>query len=73
LLEHRELRNRQVLEAVAGGATRIGALVRAIYPELALPLRPAARMTLRAHVEYLEDRGALRVQRGLFGMRLRPA
>lgn len=73
LLEHRELRNQQVLEAVAGGATRIGALVRAIYPELALPLRPAARMTLQAHVEYLEDRGALRVQRGLFGSRLRPA
>jgi glyoxylase-like metal-dependent hydrolase (beta-lactamase superfamily II) len=73
LLEHRELRNRQVLEAVAGGATRIGELVRTIYPELALPLRPAARMTLWAHVEYLEERGELRVRRGPLGSRLLPA
>jgi glyoxylase-like metal-dependent hydrolase (beta-lactamase superfamily II) len=72
LLEHREQRNRQVLEAVSGGATKIGALVRAIYPELALPLQAAARMTLEAHVEYLEARGALRVRRGPFGSRLAP-
>lgn len=73
LLEHRELRNRQVLEAVAGGTTRISELVRTIYPELALPLLPAARMTLKAHVEYLEEHGELRVQRGPLGSRLRPA
>lgn len=73
LLAHREQRNREVLEAVGGGATRISELVRAIYPELALPLRPAARMTLKAHVEYLEGRGELRVQRGLFGSHLQPA
>jgi len=73
LREHREHRNRQVLEAVAAGATRIGQLVRAIYPQLAVPLRPAARMTLEAHVEYLEAQGALRIERGLLGARLRAA
>jgi hypothetical protein len=30
----------------------------------------AARMTMAAHVEYLEERGALKVSRGIFGMRL---
>ncbi|HEV7276836.1 MAG TPA: MBL fold metallo-hydrolase [Devosiaceae bacterium] len=70
LLDHRQLRNRQVLEAVASGATRIGQLVRRIYPDLAPPLRPAARMTLAAHVEYLEAKGELRVERSLLGRRL---
>lgn len=73
LREHREHRDRQVLEAVAAGATRIGQLVRAIYPQLAVPLQPAARMTLEAHVEHLEAQGALQVERGLLGLRLRGA
>jgi hypothetical protein len=30
-------------------------------------------MTLKAHVEYLEAEGAIRVRRGLLGMRLSPA
>jgi glyoxylase-like metal-dependent hydrolase (beta-lactamase superfamily II) len=70
LLEHREARNGQVREAVAAGVTDIGGLVRAVYPELAPPLVPAARMTLEAHVEYLEARGDLVVRRGPLGLRL---
>jgi glyoxylase-like metal-dependent hydrolase (beta-lactamase superfamily II) len=70
LKAHRETRNRQVLEAVRGGARTIGAVVRAIYPEQSPKVRMAARMTIAAHVEYLEERRDLRVRRGLFGTRL---
>lgn len=72
LLAHRIRRNQQVVEAVAGGARRIGDLLRIIYPRLAPTLLPAARMVLQAHVEYLEAEGAIAVRRGLAGLTLAP-
>ncbi len=72
LLEHRQMRNEQVVAAVEAGATSIGALRRRIYPSLALPLRGAARMTLKAHVEYLAGRGLIEARPSLFGLSLRP-
>ena len=73
LLAHRELRNRQVVDAVNGGATKIGQLLDKIYPTLKPILRRAAAMTLEAHVEYLDAMGLIGVRRGLFGLRLGPA
>jgi len=73
LLSHRELRNRQVVDAVNGGARTIHDLLRKIYPLLAANLQFAAALTLRAHVEYLADQGLVRMRRGLFGTRLTPA
>jgi glyoxylase-like metal-dependent hydrolase (beta-lactamase superfamily II) len=73
LLAHREMRNAQIIGAVGGGARRIGELLRTIYPNLSLPLIPAARMVLKAHIEYLEDAGIVSVRRGLFGTTIRPA
>jgi glyoxylase-like metal-dependent hydrolase (beta-lactamase superfamily II) len=70
LLTHRELRNRQVVEAVNGGARSIGELLNRIYPTISVKLRFAAALTLRAHVEYLDGRGEIRMRRGLFGTRL---
>jgi glyoxylase-like metal-dependent hydrolase (beta-lactamase superfamily II) len=70
LKAHREQRNAQVLEAVASGARSIGAITAAIYPKIAPPVRLAARMTVTAHVEYLEGLSLLRVRRGLFGARI---
>ena len=72
LLMHRELRNRQVVEAVEAGARTIGELLAKIYPTLSARLRFAARLPLRAHVEYLSARGAIRMRRGLLGTRLLP-
>jgi glyoxylase-like metal-dependent hydrolase (beta-lactamase superfamily II) len=72
LLTHSELRNRQVVEAVNGGSRTIGELLRKIYPTLAAKLRFAAALTLRAHVEYLDAKGEIRMRRGLFGARLSP-
>jgi glyoxylase-like metal-dependent hydrolase (beta-lactamase superfamily II) len=73
LLAHRQLRNRQIADAVAAGATRTGELLARIYPQLGAKLRFAAALTLRAHIEYLADRGAIRARRTLFGLRLSPA
>jgi glyoxylase-like metal-dependent hydrolase (beta-lactamase superfamily II) len=73
LLAHREMRNAQIVAAVKGGARRIGDLLKTIYPKLSLPLVPAARMVLRAHVEYLEAAGIIAVRRGPLGMTFRPA
>ena len=70
LKAHRQMRNQQVLDAVSRGARSIGAVVAAIYPTQPTRVRMAARMTMTAHVEYLERLGALRVRRGIFGTRL---
>ncbi len=67
LLQHRELRNEEVVRAVRNGAKNVGDLQRAIYPKLALPLIPAARMTLAAHIEYLADRKLITLRRGWLG------
>lgn len=70
LKTHRQMRNDQLLAAVGNGARTLGAVVKAVYPVQPIKIRLAARMTMAAHVEYLEERGALKVSRGLFGSRL---
>lgn len=70
LLAHRRMRNEQVVAALKGGAHTVPAIVSAIYPSQPLPVRLAARMTITAHVEYLERLGTLRVRRGLLGTRI---
>jgi len=72
LKAHRQLRNAQLLHAVANGARGIAAVVAAIYPSQPAKIRRAAGLTMMAHVEYLEARGEIRVTRGLFGTRLAP-
>ena len=70
LRAHRQMRNEQLLAAVGNGARTLGAAVKVIYPTQPTKIRMAASMTMMAHVEYLEARGALRVRRGIFGTRL---
>ncbi|MBO9589208.1 MBL fold metallo-hydrolase [Devosia sp.] len=70
LKAHRQMRNDQLLAAVENGAKTLGAVVKTIYPTQPTKIRMAARMTMQAHVEYLEERGALKVSRGIFGIRL---
>ncbi len=72
LLGHREMRNAQVVAAVEAGARNLDQLRQRIYPTLSLPLRAAAGMTLKAHVEYLADRGRIGATHGLFGLTLFP-
>ncbi|WP_240232517.1 MBL fold metallo-hydrolase [Devosia lacusdianchii] len=70
LRAHREMRTEQVVAAVRNGARTVAHIVDAIYPTQPLPVKLAARMTITAHVEYLEDRGQLQVARKLFGTRI---
>jgi glyoxylase-like metal-dependent hydrolase (beta-lactamase superfamily II) len=73
LFAHRELRNRQILEQLKGGPRSVGQLLAIIYPRVSPMLRLAARMTLLAHVEYLEQLGRITVRRSILGTRLRLA
>ena len=73
LMAHREMRNEQIVVAVRSGARSIRQLQRVIYPDLALPLVPVARMQLRAHVEYLAPQKRIGAKNGVFGPRLSPA
>jgi len=70
LRAHRQMRNEQVIAAVQAGAHSVAAITKAIYPAQPLPVRLAARMTVTAHVEYLEGLGQLSVSRGLMGTRI---
>jgi glyoxylase-like metal-dependent hydrolase (beta-lactamase superfamily II) len=70
LLAHRQERNRQIITAVEQGARSIPAIVRALYPDVSLPVRRAAAMTVGAQLEYLADLGRLRLRPGLLGLRV---
>lgn len=72
LRAHRQARNEQIIAAVAAGARTIAAIVDAVYPRQSMAVRVAAGMTVKAHVEYLDDLGRLRVRHTLAGMRIKP-
>jgi len=73
LKAHRQMRNEQLLDAIRNGARTVRAAVDAIYPTQPARVRFAARMTMMAHVEYLEGLGQLKVRPGVLGMRLEVA
>jgi glyoxylase-like metal-dependent hydrolase (beta-lactamase superfamily II) len=58
-LAHRRMREREVLEWLERGVTRVDDLVARIYPDLGLALVPAARQTIEAHLEKLRDEGRM--------------
>jgi glyoxylase-like metal-dependent hydrolase (beta-lactamase superfamily II) len=73
LLSHREMRNDQIRAAVKAGVRSLKEIRRRLYPTLGWALLGAAWMTLRAHAEYLEQRGELRIKMGMWGLELHPA
>ncbi len=68
-LEHRLERERRLLEALAEGRRTTEELLDAAWSEVPVPLRAAAAVTLRAHLDKLadEDRLAPDVQRATIG------
>ena len=56
-IDHRLMREAQVLDAVSAGRDTITAIAGSIYHGLAPALMPAARETLRAHLEKLKSEG----------------
>lgn len=73
LLAHREMRNDQMRMAVKVGVRSLKEIRRRLYPMLPWALLGAAWMTLRAHAEYLEARGEVKVKMGMFGLEVWPA
>ncbi len=58
-LHHRGERERMLVEALAGGARDEAALLDHAWSDVPPPLRPAAGVTLRAHLEKLSEEGRL--------------
>ncbi len=59
LKQHREKRNSQILQALKDKSLTINELVNIIYPSHKGRTRFAARLTLKAHLEYLLDKGKI--------------
>ena len=57
LIAHRQMRETQIRDGLLGGADRIPTLVNKLYPDILLALRPAAAQQVKAHLEYLTERG----------------
>jgi glyoxylase-like metal-dependent hydrolase (beta-lactamase superfamily II) len=57
-IEHRRLRETQVIACLEDGIDDLDEMVARIYPDLAAPLRPAARLTVEAHLEKLREDAA---------------
>jgi glyoxylase-like metal-dependent hydrolase (beta-lactamase superfamily II) len=58
-LEHRSLRESQVIACLDAGVTDVDTMVARIYPDLAEGLRPAARQTVEAHLGKLRADGRI--------------
>jgi hydroxyacylglutathione hydrolase len=59
-IEHRRLRERQVLSALEAGIRTVDAIVERIYVGLAPPLIPMAHESVLAHLIKLQDDGLAR-------------
>ncbi len=69
LRAHRAHRNTQILDALSAGALTADDLRRHIYPHLPAANLVAAGMTLKAHLEYLEELNQVRSRPALGGRR----
>ena len=58
-ISHRLDRERRLLEALDAGLRSEDELLDAAWPEVPAPLRPAAALTLAAHLEKLSAEGRL--------------
>lgn len=65
-LAHREMRDRQIAEALLDGPLSVPALRATIYPDLGPGLEGAADAQLLAHLIYLIDRGIVKEEQGRY-------
>ncbi len=64
-LLHRRWREQAVVAAIQAGATTISAIVSEVYQGLSSVMRPAATLSVQAHVEHLIERGVVAGDRPL--------
>ena len=67
-LDHRRMRERQVIEALAAGLATVPAIANSIYDGLNPALMPAARENVQAHLEKLKDDGRASEDNGTWTM-----
>jgi len=60
LIEHRRMRERQILERMTAGEGTITAMVSALYTDVDPVLHPAAARSVLAHLIDLQTRGRVR-------------
>ena len=58
-LEHREMRERRLLEALDAGERSRAVLLQTVWDDVPLELLPMAAMAMEAHLEKLEEEGRL--------------
>jgi len=58
-IEHRLARERALVAALDQGGRSVQALLDAAWPDVPAELRPAATATLAAHLDKLDDEGAV--------------
>jgi len=58
-IEHRLDRERRLIAALAAGLRTVDELLDAAWPDAPAPLRPAAAVTLAAHLDKLAEEGSL--------------
>ena len=61
-IEHRRLRESQVVACLDAGVTEVDEMVARIYPGLADAIRPAARQTVEAHLAKLKAEGRIMIR-----------
>jgi glyoxylase-like metal-dependent hydrolase (beta-lactamase superfamily II) len=54
-IKHRRAREAQVLQCLEDGVTDVDAIVARIYPDVSAPVRPAARLTVQAHLQKIRE------------------
>jgi len=63
LRNHRLMRNEQILLALLAGEKDLAAIAEEIYPQVPDEVKPAARMTVEAHLEFLQGAGKVVLRR----------
>jgi glyoxylase-like metal-dependent hydrolase (beta-lactamase superfamily II) len=65
-IEHRQMREQQVLQALRRGRTSIGDITEMIYVDISAPLKRVAEFSVQAHLEKLIDEARVRKENGRY-------
>jgi glyoxylase-like metal-dependent hydrolase (beta-lactamase superfamily II) len=69
LINHRKLRNEQILDAIKKGCSTLSEIVSSVYADTPEHLYPFAEMTVTAHLYYLIDTGLVSADNGKFSLK----
>jgi len=70
LIDHRRMRESQIVDALADGVLTVAALTQLLYPDIAPALRPAAAQQIAAHLEHLKSQGRAVQEDGRWGLKI---